>query len=119
MSGTLNSFEALSDAVIQWAKDRNLFEGSNPLKQLDKTSEEFNELQRAIGMWMESKRADLLSTTTYYDQIQDAFGDILVTLIIAGEMLHVDLTNALHEAYDVIKDRKGRMVNGLFIKDES
>ena len=35
--------------VIQWAADRNIIEGSTAIKQLDKTSEEFNELQRALG----------------------------------------------------------------------
>lgn len=111
----------LIDNVIQWANDRNIIEGSTPIKQLDKTSEEFNELQRAVALhefvldttsWSNAELAD-----AYRKDVVDAYGDVLVTLIISAEMQGIDLEEALAAAYEEIRHRKGRLVNGLFQKE--
>lgn len=117
----------LINNVIQWAEDRNIIEGSTAIKQLDKTSEEFNELQRAVAnlAWLPVV-ADNVSAP-YYEvteknlkaEVADAYGDILVTLIISAKMLGIDLEDALAQAYEVIRHRKGRLVDGKFLKDES
>ena len=120
----------LINNVIQWAADRDILNGSNALKQLDKTSEELNELQRALGQWymLDSLVAcDVIAPTSAVKQTQhevelevmDAYGDILVTLIIAAKMDGIDLQDALASAWNTIKDRKGRLVNGKFVKEES
>lgn len=101
----------LIDNVIQWANDRNIIEGSTPIKQLDKTSEEFNELQRAVAKY------DLTCDDGWLAEVQDAYGDVLVTLIISAHQLGIDLEYALNSAWDEIKDRKGRLINGLFCKE--
>ena len=101
----------LIDNVIQWANDRNIIEGSTAIKQLDKTSEEFNELQRAVGMYT------LTEDDNWLEDVLDGFGDVLVTLIIAAKQLDIDLEDALAAAWDEIKDRKGRLINGLFCKE--
>ena len=98
--------------VIQWAADRNIIEGSTAIKQLDKTSEEFNELQRAVALHLRDPGSE-----GAFDEVADAFGDILVTLIIASHQLHVSLPIALEQAYNTIKDRKGMMINGKFVKE--
>ena len=48
----------------------------------------------------------------------DDYGDILVVLIIMMAQSGVAVTDALAYAYNEIKDRKGKMVNNVFIKDE-
>lgn len=105
----------LIDNVIQWANDRNIIDGSTPIKQLDKTSEEFNELQRAVAVAQarpyENEEAKHLAAMV------DGFGDVLVTLIIAAKQLDIDLEDALAAAYEEIKDRKGMMISGKFIKE--
>ena len=98
--------------VIQWAADRNIIEGSTAIKQLDKTSEEFNELQRAVALHLRDPGSE-----GAFDEVGDAFGDILVTLIIASHQLGVSLPIALEQAYNTIKDRKGKMINGKFVKE--
>ena len=111
----------LIDKVIGWATDRNIFEGSNVVKQLDKTSEEFNELQRAtavLSFITNDTHPDYIKLAQARADVEDAYGDILVTLIIASAMQGITLDLALERAYDVIKDRKGRMVNGKFVKEE-
>lgn len=101
--------------VIGWAEERNLIKGSSPAKQLDKTSEEFNELQRAIAglRWSLSDR----EIDSVMLEVKDGFGDVLVTLIIAAAQLGVDLEDCLAGAYEEIKDRKGKMINGKFVKE--
>lgn len=119
----------LINNVIQWAADRDILNGSNALKQLDKTSEELNELQRALGQWYmldELVACDAITPTSAVKQTQhevelevmDAYGDILVTLIIAARLDGIDIQDALASAWNTIKDRKGRLINGKFVKEE-
>lgn len=104
--------------VIQWANDRNIIQGSTAIKQLDKTSEEFNELQRALSLYDFARKSGLFSPELAAHEVRDAYGDILVTLIIASAMDEIDLEDCLAQAYEVIRHRKGRMINGKFVKEE-
>jgi hypothetical protein len=48
----------------------------------------------------------------------DAYGDILVTLIVGCATADLDLTTCLQGAYDEIKHRKGHLnKSGVFVKD--
>ena len=116
-----HNMRTLINNVIQWANDRNIIDGSTPIKQLDKTSEEFNELQRAVALhefvldsisWSNADLAD-----AYRKDVVDAYGDVLVTLIISAQMQCIDLEDALAAAYEEIRHRKGKLINGLFHKD--
>ena len=104
--------------VIQWANDRNIIQGSTAIKQLDKTSEELNELQRAIAGYDAVYDAEQWHLADKYAaEIEDAYGDVLVTLIIAAAIDNINLEKCLGAAYEVIRHRKGKLVNGLFIKE--
>lgn len=103
MTDTFNKLEAL---VRDWAEARNLIKGSDPKSQFLKTVSELGEL------------ADAINKNDKAEQI-DGIGDVLVTLIIVAEQLGLTLTECLAVAYLEIKDRKGRLVNGTFIKEES
>ena len=108
----------LIENVIQWANDRNIIEGSTSIKQLDKTSEEFNELQRAVAAFFLARELCLWNVEEdSYSAIRDAYGDVLVTLIISAHQLGIDLEDALAAAYEEIRHRKGKLINGLFHKD--
>jgi len=84
--------------------DRGIFEKSNPEKQFGKTMEEVLELHKAI---VENDRLEIV----------DAIGDIQVTLILLSEMYGISYDQSLQSAYNVIKKRTGKMVNGVFVKD--
>ena len=94
----------LEACIIGWAKEKRIFLESNPMKQSYKTLEEVTELINAI-----------------YDRdkngIKDALGDIMVTLIIQAEMQGVNLEDCMTDVYKIISKRKGKMINGLFVKD--
>lgn len=99
------TFEELHEAIIQWAEDRKIISPKNVSKQFMKVTEELGELAEGINKDNQG-------------QIKDSLGDILVTLIILSKDLDVDLLDCLKGAYDVIKDRTGKTVNGVFVKEE-
>lgn len=51
-------------------------------------------------------------------ELVDAIGDVLVTLIILAQQVGLDIEKSLAVAYDEIKDRKGEVRNGTFIKED-
>lgn len=88
--------------VIQWAHDRNLIHGSDAKTQALKLMSEFGELADSIN-----KQKDM----------RDDIGDCLVVLTIIATQHGLELSDCLEVAYNDIKDRKGIMLDGLFIKD--
>tara|TARA_R110002020_G_scaffold284904_2_gene500411 strand:- start:1010 stop:1408 length:399 start_codon:yes stop_codon:yes gene_type:complete len=101
----MKSFYELSLYVLKWAEERGIFNNGEPLAQLAKTQEELDETIQAV------KDGDHL-------EIADGIGDMLVTIIIAAKMLDLDPTTCLDQAYNEIKNRTGKMVDGQFVKDE-
>lgn len=49
--------------------------------------------------------------------IKMEFGDVMVTMIIMAKQLDIDLEECLEMAYEKIKDRKGKTINGTFVKE--
>jgi NTP pyrophosphatase (non-canonical NTP hydrolase) len=93
--------------IIRWATDRGIFDathGSTRKRQADKTQEELNELFEAID--------DAKITSA-----MDAIGDIFVTLVIQAHMWNMSIDECIEAAWQEIKDRKGKMINGLFVKE--
>jgi NTP pyrophosphatase (non-canonical NTP hydrolase) len=91
--------------VIQWALDKGIITPDNAKSQLLKSFEEMGEVARAV---LKSNQEELI----------DGLGDVLVTLIILAEIKGVKLEDCLGSAYNVIKNRTGKTVNGTFIKNE-
>lgn len=89
--------------VEVWAVDKGL-ETADSFKQFAKVAEEFGEIAAALA------RNDK-------EELQDAIGDTVVTLIILAQQQDMNLQDCLQTAYDVIKGRTGKTVDGLFIKD--
>jgi NTP pyrophosphatase (non-canonical NTP hydrolase) len=100
----MKNYNELENLVLSWAEDKGIFEKGTPYKQAVKTLEECGELLHSIGSNDKS-------------EIQDALGDILVTIIIQAKMQDMTLVQCLESAYNVIANRTGKMVNGQFLKD--
>ena len=96
-----NQLEAL---VIEWAENKGILEKATTAAQANKTMEECQELIDAIQ-------------DDNTEEISDALGDILVTIIIQAKMQNMSLTECLEGAYNIIAKRTGKMVNGQFVKD--
>jgi len=103
---TQHSYRSLAElvaAVAMWHHDRNLIEGSDDKTQVVKLVEEFGELARAVAKGR---------------PIEDHIGDMLVVMINITERNDVSLLECLKVAYTEIANRKGRMVDGVFIKEQ-
>jgi NTP pyrophosphatase (non-canonical NTP hydrolase) len=99
------SYADIEMKVIQWGEARGIVQNSDPAAQLNKTREEVNELADAI--FAGDREA-----------MKDAYGDILVTLIMGCACADLDLVECLAGAYNEIKDRKGHLTpEGIFVKE--
>ena len=98
------SFANVEMKVIQWGEARGIIQNSTPAAQAKKTLEELDELYAAIA------KGDR-------EEMKDAYGDILVTLIMGCACADLDLVECLKGAYEEIKDRKGFLnKEGIFVK---
>lgn len=97
-------FSELERNVIEWAAQREIFSKATPLSQMEKTEEEVQELRDGLE-------------TMNLKEVEDAIGDIVVTLIIQAHMHGLGVEDCLEIAFNEIKDRKGKMVDGMFVKD--
>lgn len=120
-------FEELNTRVIDWAREKGILDASNPLKQITKTQEELDETMEALVKIKDldnPKQPFLIDVGNkealldqYNDEVVDGIGDMLVTILILSELCGVDAKYCLNVAYDEIKGRKGKMVDGLFVKE--
>ena len=101
----MDRYSELERSVIGWAIDREIIPNSTPMAQGIKTLEEVTELLSA-------------TQRNFRGEMQDAYGDILVTLIIGSKLAGFDLLDCLEHAYNTIKNRTGRLrSDGVFVKD--
>lgn len=106
---TNNTFSELITKINEWADDRNLKQ-ADPKIQWMRVTEEVGEI-----------RDVLLKPTKFTEPqaaLKDAIGDTLVTIIVLAHQLDLDVAQCLGIAYEEIKNRKGKMVNGTFVKEE-
>jgi NTP pyrophosphatase (non-canonical NTP hydrolase) len=99
------SYSMIEMNVIRWGEDRGIVQNSNPKAQARKTQEEVHELFDAIE---NNDREAMI----------DAYGDILVTLVMGCATADLDLVSCFNHAYEQIKDRKGYLTpEGIFVKE--
>tara|TARA_R110000803_G_scaffold128833_2_gene196233 strand:+ start:534 stop:824 length:291 start_codon:yes stop_codon:yes gene_type:complete len=92
----------LEEKIIQWHKDRNLIDGSSDSQQFGKLLEEVDELRGNIE---------------HSQPVVDDIGDIIVVLINIAHRNKLTLWECMYHAYNDIKYRKGKMVDGVFVKE--
>ena len=91
------------DKIRTWANDKGIYDKGDTRTQYLKLVEEVGEL--AEGILKENK-----------PEIIDAIGDIVVVLTNLARLEELRIEDCVDSAYDVIKNRKGMMVNGTFVK---
>ncbi|MBE7333614.1 MazG-like family protein [Staphylococcus haemolyticus] len=97
------ALDQLVEQVQQWSIDKNLHNGNSDRQAL-KFYEEAGEIAAALS------RGQM-------DALKDGIGDTVVTLIILAQQQGWTLEECLQYAYDEIKNRKGKTINGTFVKD--
>ena len=93
-----------NERVVRWAAARNLIHESDARAQTIKLGEEFGELCAAIARGKT-------------DEAMDAMGDMTVVLTILAAQLGTTIEACQDAAWEQIKDRKGRMVDGVFVEE--
>ena len=100
------SFAKTEMDVIVWGTARGIVQNSTPFAQALKTKEELEELFDAIS------KGDR-------EEMADAYGDILVTLVMGCACADLDLLTCFQGAYNEIKDRSGFLnKDGIFVKTQ-
>ena len=95
--------DELIENVKAWAKERGI--DKQPADAgYRKTVEELGELSSAYSR-------------NNKEMMIDSLGDTAVCLINLATQMGLDFNECLEHAYNEIKDRKGKTVNGVFVKD--
>ena len=97
------SGETIYDSIRIWAKAKGIYKSGDSKTQYLKLIEETGELAEAL---LKNDKAEII----------DAIGDITVVLTNLAALEKLRIEDCVASAYDVIKNRKGMMVNGTFVK---
>ena len=92
--------------IREWAKERGIYDKGNSHTQYVKLMEEAGELAKAL---LDKDKAE----------IQDAIGDMIVVLTNLAELENMKVEKCIESAYNVIKSRQGKMINGTFVKNQT
>jgi len=92
------------DLIRSWAKGRGLYDAGNPHTQYVKLQEEAGELAQAI---LKQDKPEIL----------DAIGDMVVVLTNLAHLEGFTIEDCIDSAYTEIATRKGKMINGTFVKE--
>ena len=93
------------DLIRTWANERGLYDKGDPKTQALKLVEEVGETCRAI---LKKDKIEAI----------DGIGDWVVVLTNLAELLGTPIEVCINTAYNEIKNRKGKMDNGTFKKDD-
>lgn len=110
MKTTEERWVELRRKIVGWAASKNIFKHSDALKQVKKLTEEVSELTEEICI-------------AYYAEemvscVEEELGDCLVVLTIIASMYGLTPEECLETSYNKISKRKGKMIDGLFVKEE-
>ena len=110
-----DTFMSTHEKVVQWGEDRDVYTESDAQQQVSKALEEVAEL---VGNVSRVQAGDCFLTIEL-EAVKDDIGDIMVCLTHVAKFYGLNLKECYQHAYNEIKDRKGRMVKGKFIKESN
>lgn len=91
------------ESIRDWAKEKGILEKGDPKTQCIKLFEEAGELSKAI---LKNDQEEFI----------DAIGDCVVVLTNLAALKGYKIEDCINSAYNVIKNRKGQMKDGTFVK---
>lgn len=96
--------DELFQDVVNWGREKGI---NNSDKQLCKVQEEIGEIAH-----------ELCRGNYHSEEMQDSIGDTAIALTILADTLDFDILFCMQEAYDTIRNRTGKNLDGCFIKEE-
>lgn len=121
------NFEKVKELVLEWADDKDLLHSENADVQFGKFIEEVFEFRESliiiknVGQMISQFKEQGINVYFGENLVKDMMlemGDIFVTLIILCKDLEIDPIVCLEMAYEKISKRKGKTINGTFVKSE-
>ena len=103
---TTECSKCIFPAIRSWAHERGLYDKGDVKTQYVKLQEEAGEVARAII------KNDI-------PELKDGIGDMVVVLTNLAHLAGLEIEDCIQSAYDVISKRKGSMINGSFVKNET
>ena len=91
--------------IRKWARVRGIYDSGDQKTQYIKLQEEAGELAKAI---LNKDKAE----------VEDAIGDMVVVLTNLAELSELRIEDCIDSAYKEISNRKGKMINGTFVKTD-
>ena len=102
--GLVNDVErSIYDLIRLWAAEKGIYAKGDSKTQYIKLLEETGELAKAL---LNNDKPEII----------DAIGDIVVVLTNLAKLEDLKIEDCVQSAYNVIKSRKGKMINGTFVK---
>tara|TARA_R110002033_G_scaffold134782_1_gene174532 strand:+ start:69 stop:635 length:567 start_codon:yes stop_codon:yes gene_type:complete len=92
------------DLIRNWAAVRGIYDNGDNKTQYVKLMEEAGELAKAL---LKDDKPEII----------DAIGDMVVVLTNLAHLEGLDIEDCIDSAYKEIADRKGKMINGTFVKN--
>lgn len=120
------TIKELQTKVLDWADDKDLLHAKNTDKQFMKFVEEVFEFKTEMDVWelyKKFKHDENIEQDFSIDEVERwknlklEMGDIFVTLIILCKQIGIDPMECLSMAYEKISKRKGKTINGTFVKE--
>ncbi|WAI96149.1 DNA binding protein [Vibrio phage vB_VhaP_PG11] len=135
MKASNKALPQVTENITRWHYDRNLINGTDHATQVVKLLEEYTEVYAAIHAGIEpddltemmiahlrklnaTGRIKKVEPENAHHALVDGLGDMYVVQVNHAEREHATLAECAHQAYSEIRDRKGKMVNGTFVKEE-
>ena len=115
METQIDYMEKLTKNVEQWAQEKEIADYKNWEKQFMKFQEEALELHKEMVLHDELLKDKYMHTKL---DMKLEMGDVLVTLIILAKQQDIEITDCLSMAWSKIKNRRGKTINGQFVKEE-
>jgi NTP pyrophosphatase (non-canonical NTP hydrolase) len=100
----MENFNTLIENVVSWAEAKDILKPENAPKQMLKVMEEVGETAGALA---KNKQ----------EELKDGIGDAFVILIILAKQVGMEPAECIEAAWNEIKNRTGKTVNGVFVKD--
>lgn len=94
----------LTVRIYNWFEDKGLHD---PVMQFAKLNEEVGEMAHELTRGRKDS-----------EEMKDSLGDVFVTLVGMAHHLNLDLSECINMAYQEIRYRKGKVIDGSFVKEQ-
>ena len=108
----MSKLPQLIKSVEDWAVHKKILYAHNAPQQMNKVAEEVAELKHEV-------LEHIVAGKDNVQPLKSELGDVFVTIIILSAQLGLDIEDCLDVAYNKIKDRKGKTIDGVFVKESS